>query len=164
MNGIKVSVAIMSLMVSGSVAQASDLGVSVEELLGMLETSAAADGVGLEIKKVACAENPMPGDESKKIISCSHGLGDSRVLITNADPSGPLLDLATQMWPEGNAAAAVSWIAGALNGNGASDHSAVAAKLVAEAKAANLSSGVIGKGEFFIMSSGPNFMISVSVP
>lgn len=164
MNKMKVSAVIMSLMFCGGVAQASDLGVSVEELLGKLETSAAADGVSLEIQKVACAENPMPGDATRKIVSCSHGLGDSRVLITNADPSGPLLDIATQMWPEDSAAAAVSWIAGALNGNGAGDHSAVAAKLVSQAKAANLSSGVIGKGEFFIMSSGPNYMITVSVP
>lgn len=145
-------------------ANASDLGISIEGLLEKLEVSAAADGVQLEVRKVACAENPKPGDESKKIVSCSHGLGNSRVLITNADPSGAVLDIATQMWPEANAAAAVSWLAGALNGNSASDHSAVAVKLVAEAKSANLSSGVIGMGEFFVMSSGPNYMISVSVP
>ena len=145
-------------------AQASNLGLSLDDLLTRLQASAKSDGVSLSIEKLFCGENPMPGDATKKIMSCSHTLGDGKMIITNTDPAGPLIDINTQRWSKDEAPKMVSWIAGAINNDDAAGHVEAAAKMITEAKASNIGAGTLGKGEFSVLSMGEDFVISVSLP
>ena len=161
---LKICTITAALLFSTSSVFAGNLGVSLDELLENIETSAKIEGGSLEIKKINCGENPMPGDATKKIISCSHSLRGDKLFITNSELSGKLLDISTQSWPEAEAGKMIGWIASALNNKDANSHSSDAAKLVAEAKKSNIGSGNIGKGGFIAMLMGNAYMISVSAP
>jgi len=161
---LKIFTLTTSLLLFTSSALAGNLGVSLDELLTNIENSAKKDGGSLEIKKINCAENPMPGDATIKIMSCSHSLRGDKIFITNAELSGELLDISTQSWSEADAGKMIGWIAAAVSKKDANSHNSDATKLVAEAKKSNVGSGAIGKGSFIAMLMGNAYMISVSAP
>ena len=161
---LKICTIATTIILSTSSVFAGNLGISLDELLNNIEKSAKTDGGSLEIKKINCAENPMPGDASKKIVSCSHSLRGDKIFITNAELSGKLLDISTQSWSEADAGKMIGWIAAAVSKKDANSLNTDATKLVAEAKKSNVGSGEIGKGSFIAMLMGNAYLISVSAP
>lgn len=159
---LKIYTTALAALLYTTTSFAGDLGISLDELLSNIESSAKNEGNSLQIKKISCAENPMPSDVSKKIMSCSHSLRGDKIFITNAKLSGSLIDISTQSWPEAEAGKMISWIAAAVSKNNATSHNANATKLVAEAKKSNIGSGAIGKGGFVAMLMGNTYMISVT--
>ncbi|MEM7429874.1 MAG: hypothetical protein AAF441_27715 [Pseudomonadota bacterium] len=148
-----------------SSANAADLGLNVETLLKGLTENAQTAGAPLKVKKVGCRENKKPGDATKKIMSCSHLVGAGKVLITNADPSGPLLDVSTQRWKagaDGPAVQMMSWLAGTLTGTPAAGHTATANKAVETAITNRTSATTIGDYTFTLLDFGNSIMINVS--
>ena len=159
------AVAAATLTLSAPSAQARDLGLNLDDLLKNLTNSAAAAGSPLKTKKVGCRENKKPGDATKTIISCSHLLGTGKILITNADPSGPLIDVNTQRWDAGDngpAANMVSWLAAALTKTEPASHMATSNKAVKQAQANKTSATDIDGFSFVMMDFGNSMVISVS--
>lgn len=153
------------LLTTAGPADARDLGIDLETLLEGLTTHAAAAGMPLEVKKVGCRNNPKPGDATKTIVSCSHLLGPGKILITNADPSGPLLDINTQRWAagaDGPAVKMMTWLAAVLTGQPPSSHDASANGAVTGAAANKTSSTDIAGYAFVMMDFGNSMVISVS--
>ena len=153
------------LLAMAGPASAKDLGIDLKTLLEGLTQHAAAAGKPISVKKVGCRENPKPGDASKKIVSCSHLLGPGKVLITNADPSGPLLDINTQRWAAGADGPAVemtTWLSAVLSGQPPANHAAGANDAVKKALADKTSSTDIAGYAFNMMDFGNNMVISVS--
>ena len=148
-----------------SPANARDLGIDLETLLKGLSTHASAAGAPLKMKKVGCRENKKPGDPTQKIMSCSHLLGPGKLIITNADPAGPLLDVSTQRWEagaNGPAANMMSWLASTLAGGAPADHMANANSAVEKAAKNKTSATEIGPTAFYVMDFGSSMVISVS--
>ena len=146
-------------------ANASDLGLSVDTLLKGLTDNAQASGTSLTPKKIGCRENKKPGDPSMTITSCSHMIGPGKILITNADPSGPLLDISTQRWKagtDGPAVQMISSLAATLTGTPVDGHRPTANKAVQSAIANKTSATTIGAYTFYLMDFGNSIVISVS--
>ena len=153
------------ILLATSPVYSADLGITLDTLLEKFKAEAASQQITLEIYKLNCAENPKPGDPSKKIISCSHGLGGRSLIITNADPSGPLHDIATQMWDggkNGDAAKVMAALAASLNGGNSSDYLDQTNAAVEKATTENVATLAVGSAEFIAMSIGKQLMITVS--
>lgn len=142
-------------------------------LAGLAASPAAGQSLGLDLatfigrldvtsKELACMENPKPGDDSQIIVSCTHSLGDGRLLISNSQPDGPLIDIATQPWTasDGSAANMVASIAAALGGGQASTFIEPSRKLVDGALADGSAGGEIGPAAFYLLDFGGKITIT----
>ena len=159
------SIAAMLVSLSATPTQAGDLGIDLSTLLKGLNERAAAAGSAFKVRKIGCRENKKPGDASKKIVSCSHVLGPGKILITNADPAGPLLDVNTQRWEAGSNGPAVnmmSWMAGVLTSTPSENHTASANQAVKKAQANKTSATDVDGFNFVMMDFGNSMVISVS--
>ncbi len=145
-------------------ANAKDLDLNVDTLLKGISQNAEAAGALLKVRKVGCREDKKPGDAGKMIMSCSHIAGPGKIVITNADPSGPLVDISTQRWKAGTDRPAVqmmTWLAGTLTGTPAAEHQGTANKAVESAVADKTSATTIGTYTFYLMDFGNSIVISV---
>lgn len=134
--------------------QAGTLGLSVDQLIERIRTASEAAGAPLSFQELACMENPKPGDATQTIASCTHSLGDGRLLITNAEPSGPLLDISTQPWEGGSGgpgAAMISWIASAINDAASTSYREAADDLAQTATASGNGSATMGNVAFYVL-------------
>ncbi|GAA6203168.1 hypothetical protein [Aquicoccus sp. SU-CL01552] len=134
--------------------QAGTLGLSVDQLIEKISAASEAAGAPLSFQELACMENPKPGDATQMIVSCTHSLGDGRLLITNAEPSGPLLDISTQPWEGGSGgsgAAMISWIASAINDAASPSYREAADDLANTATASGNGSATMGNVAFYVI-------------
>lgn len=146
-------------------ATAADLGLDLDLLLQRLDGAATASGATFKAAKLACAENPMPGNADQRIVSCTHSLGGGKMLITNAATEGPLIDIATQTWAggeDGPAVDMIAWLAAAANDAAPGDYRAPANALVSDATANDTATANLGKASFFVMAMGGELVIAVS--
>ncbi len=85
-------------LLSATPAMAQNLGLTIGQLIERLGAAADAAGTPLEFREPSCLENDKPGSPGEKIVSCTHMMGDGRLLISNAEPERPLTDIATRPW------------------------------------------------------------------
>ncbi|KFB09021.1 hypothetical protein [Nitratireductor basaltis] len=141
-------------------AQAQNLGLTLDQYIAGFEAASKAAGDPLSAQQLSCMENAKPGDGAQKIVSCTFTLGGGRLLITNADPDGPLLDIATQPWPGETGAQIISWIAGAINEADPSTFSAAAEDLAEAVAAKGEGTATLGRSNFYVLDLGGNMTIT----
>lgn len=78
--------------------------MTIDQFIERVGAAANAAGTTLEFRELSCLENDKPGSPGEKIVSCTHMMGDGRLLISNAEPEGPLIDIAIQPWGAGKTA------------------------------------------------------------
>lgn len=146
-------------------ANAANLGLTIDTLLKGLNENAQAAGSSITAKKVGCREGKNPMNPSQKVTTCSHVIGDGKVLISNSDLSGPLIGINTQRWEAGTDGPAVqmtTWLASAVTNTPADSHKAAANKAVEEAVANKTSSMQAGDYTIYLMDFGNSIAITVS--
>lgn len=152
-----------AVLLSTMPAMAQNLGLSVDQLIEQLGSAAEVAGQPLEFRELSCIENEKPGSSDQKIVSCTHMLGNGRLLITNSEPDGPLLDIATQPWEGGeNGAGAmmIAWIAAAINDGEPDEYGPAANELAGAATSGGDGSATIGEVSFFVLDLGGDLTIT----
>lgn len=147
------TLAVVAGLASTAPVQAQNLGLTVDQLIERISAASEAAGDPLSFQELACMENPKPGDETQTIASCTHSLGDGRLLITNGEPSGPLLDISTQPWEGGSGgpgAAMIYWIASAINDGASSSYRDAADDLAKTVAASGNGSATMGQAAFYV--------------
>ncbi len=154
---------VLMVLLSVSPLQAQNLGLTIDQLIERLGKASNAAGVPLEFKKLSCIENEKPGSPDEKIVSCSHMLGSGRLLITNSQPGGPLIDIATQPWEgseNGPGAMMISWIAAAINGGEPAQYGPAANSLVNVATTRGSGDAAIERVYFAVLDLGGKLTIT----
>ncbi len=143
--------------------QAQNLDLSVDQLIERIGEMADGAGETLEFKELSCVENDNPANPDEKIVSCTHMLGEGRLLISNAQPEGPLLDIATQPWDGGEngpGAMMIAWIAAAINDGDPSEYGPMANALVSTTAAEGMGDASIGQVSFFVIDMDSKLTIT----
>lgn len=154
---------VVMVLLSMSPVQAQNLGLSVDQLIERLGSAAETADQPLEFREPGCIENEKPGSPDQKIVSCTHMLGSGRLLITNSEPDGPLLDIATQPWDgseNGTGAMMITWITAAINGGEPSEYGPAANALVSAATSGGDGNATMGKVGFFVLDLGGKLTIT----
>ena len=154
---------VVGLLLSAAPAGAQNLGLNVDQLIERLGASASAAGEPLEFRELSCVENEKPGSPGEKIVSCSYMMGEGRLLISNAEPEGPLLDIATQPWDGGEngpAAMMIAWIAAAINEGDPAEYGPEANAMVNAVASDGNASASLGKAGFVVFELGGDLTIT----
>ncbi|MCD7058640.1 hypothetical protein [Pelagibacterium xiamenense] len=144
-------------------AHAQTLGLTTEQFIAGIEAASQTTGEPLSFQELACAENPMPGDATKTIVSCTFTLGGGRLFITNAEPDGPLLDISTQPWAGGEGGAGsqmISFIAATINDADPSAFRADAESLIETVADNGDGSATMGQISFYVLDFDGNLTIT----
>ncbi|GEM_PF-3020195 len=150
-------------LLSTTPVMAQNLGLTIDQLIERLDAAADAAGAPLEFRELNCLENEKPGSPDQKIVSCSHMMGQGRLLISNAEPEGPLIDIATQPWgggENGPAAMMIAWISAAINEGDPAEYGPAANALVNTVASDGNGSASIGKAGFFVLDLGGDLTIT----
>ncbi len=150
-------------LLSATPAMAQNLGLTVDQLIERLGAAANAAGAPLEFRELNCLENEKPGNPDEKIVSCSYMMGEGRLLISNSEPEGPLIDIATQPWgggENGPAALMIAWISAAINEGEPAEYGPAANALVNAVASDGNGNASIGKAGFFVLDLGGDLTIT----
>ncbi len=154
---------VVMVLLSVSPVMAQNLGLSVDQLIERISRAANAVGKPLKFRKLNCLENEKPGSPDQKIVSCSHTMGSGRLLISNSEPEGPLIDIATQPWDGGEngpAAMMIAWISAGINDGNPNEYGPAANALVNAVTARGDGSASIGKVNFVVLDLGGKLTIT----
>ncbi len=150
-------------LLSATPVMAQNLGLSVDQLIERIGKAANAAGAPLEFRKLNCLENEKPGSPDQKIVSCTHMMGAGRLLISNSEPGGPLIDISTQPWgggENGPAAMMIAWISAAINDGDPTEYGPAANALVNAITSGGDGSASIGQAGFFVLDLGGKLTIT----
>jgi hypothetical protein len=145
--------------------QAQNLGLTADQLVEQITAASNTAGKTLRFEQHRCAENPKPGDNTQKVISCLYRLGERRTLITNAEPEGSLLNISTRPWDGGegsSGALIISWIAATINGNEPVDWDEAADSLLKTAAADGVGGATMGRVDFTVLDSNGKLTIGAT--
>ena len=154
---------VVGLLLSGAPVQAQNLGLTIDQLIERVGAAADAAGTPLEFRELNCLENDRPGSPDQKIVSCSYMMGEGRMLLSNSEPEGPVIDIATQSWDGGEngpAAMMIAWISAAINEGDPAEYGPAANALVDAVASDGNGSASIGKAGFFVLELGGDLTIT----